>query len=70
MPGDSKNLASGFWLAWPGWLTCRPDHVHNATPTRRRSRVIGGQGIDDGVAKGFEVRFRVDTDGIWRLAAF
>jgi hypothetical protein len=37
---------------------------------RNREAIYTMRRIDDGVAKGFEVRFRVDADGIWRLAAF
>ncbi len=37
---------------------------------RGREAIYTMRRTDGGVAKAFEVRFRVDTDGIWRLAAF
>jgi hypothetical protein len=27
-------------------------------------------GVDDGVLEGFEIRFALDDDGIWRLRSF
>jgi len=38
--------------------------------TRGQEAILEMRRMDDATLKSFEVRFRIDTDGIWRLRAF